>query len=187
MKTATLLFVFLSSFCAAAQNPTQKQAKEFLDAHINSAIDIAEGSKEYALLSGHKPGEIIIDGKNIYKITAAATVAQYNAGYIYLDAKKLSATEIKALTDDILEQYKNGISFGELAKKYSMDKNPDAGELIFTEGEMVPSFEKAVRDHAVGEVFTVDTPGEGWFHIVKKNENNRTVKIIRADYALYKP
>lgn len=68
-----------------------------------------------------------------------------------------------------------------------MDNNPNAAQLKFTEGQMVAPFEKAVKEHAAGDVFTVVTPEKGWFHIVKKNEDNRTIKAISAEYALYKP
>lgn len=187
MKTITFLLLFIASIPVSAQEtPTPKQAAAFLSAHINSEIDVTEEDKTYALLKGHKPGDIIIDGKNIYKIIEIATVTAYNAGYIYLDTNKLSAAEIKQLTDDILNQYNAGTPFIELAKKYTMDRNPKAGELKFIEGQMVAPFEKAVKDHATGEVFTVTTPEKGWFHIIKKNADNRTIKAIRTEYAAYK-
>lgn len=187
MKTIALLLVIVCCFTAKAQEtPTLKQAAAFLSAHINSEIDISEENKIYALLQGHKSGEIIIDGKNIYKIVEPITITAYNAGYIYLDAKTLSADEVKQRTDEILSQYNSGVPFDELIKKYSMDKNPNAAELKFTEGQMVAPFEKAVKEHATGEIFTVTTPEKGWFHIIKKNADNRTVKAIRAEYATYR-
>lgn len=190
MKTSALVLISIFWLSAAAQQataPTPQQAKEFLNAHINPIVDISEDNKTYVLLKDHKPGDIIVDGQKLYKIVEITTVTAYNAGYIYLDANKLSETEIKQLTDDILGQYNSGTAFSELAKKYSMDKNPNAGELKFTEGQMVGTFEKAVKEHAPGEVFTVVTPEKGWFHIVKKNEADRTIKAISTEYALYKP
>lgn len=190
MKTFALVLIFVFWFSASAQQnptPTPFQAKEFLNAHINPIVDISEDNNTYSLLRDHKPGDIIIDGQNLYKIVEITTVTAYNAGYIYLDAAKLSEYEIKQLTDDILSQYNSGVSFSELAKKYSMDKNPNAGELKFREGQMVGTFEKAVKEHAPGEVFTVVTPEKKWFHIVKKNEADRIIKAINAEYAIYKP
>lgn len=185
MKTTALLLLFWFS-ATAQETPTPQQAKAFLDAHINAEVDFSEYDKTYELLKGHKPGDIVIDGDNIYKIIESITVTGYNAGYIYLDTKKLSEDQIKQLTDDIFSQYNNGMPFQELIEKFSMDKNPNAAELKFTDGQMVATFEKAVKEHKAGEVFTVATPEKGWFHIVKKNEDTRQIKAIRAEYALYR-
>lgn len=188
MKTIALLLI--SAFwlpVAAQQSPTPQQAKVFLDAHINAEVDINEYNKTYELLNGHKAGEIVIDGKNIYKIIEPVTVTAYNAGYIYLDAKKISKEQLQQLTDDVFSQYANGMSFSELIQKFSMDNNPNATELKFTDGQMVPTFEKAVKEHKAGELFTVETPDKGWFHIVKKNEDDRQIKAIRVEYAVYNP
>jgi parvulin-like peptidyl-prolyl isomerase len=187
MKTIIFFFVFISGLSASAQQtPTPKQAREFLEANINPIVDINENDKAYALLKDRKPGEIVVDGKDIYKIVGTTTMTSYNAGYIFLDTNKLPEDKIKQLTDDILSQYSSGMTFEELIKRYSMDNNPNAAQLKFTEGQMVASFEKAVKEHATGEVFTVVTPEKGWFHIVKKNEDNRTIKAISAEYAVYK-
>jgi len=187
MKTIALLLISAFWLPASAQEtPTPQQAKAFLEAHINAEVDINEYNKAYELLKSHKPGAIVVDGKDIYKVIEATTVTAYNAGYIYLDTKKLSEDKIKQLTDDIFSQYKNGMSFSELIERFSMDRNPNAAELKFTDGQMVPTFEKAVKEHKAGEVFTVETPDKGWFHIVNKNEDDRQINAIRAEYAVYK-
>lgn len=186
MKTIALLLVFISCTAMAQETPSPKQAKEYIENHINITVDISELDKKYDLLKNHKPGDVIVDGKNIYKFVETTTAMAYNAGYIYLDAKKLPEEELKRLTDEILNEYNNGATFADLIKKYSMDKNPNAAEMKFTDGQMVKTFEKAVKEHTAGEVFTVTTPEKGWYHIVKKNTDNQTVKAIRAEYATYK-
>jgi len=67
-----------------------------------------------------------------------------------------------------------------------MDKNPKAAELKFTDGQMVATLEKAVKEHKAGEIFIVKTPEKGWFHIVKKNEDDKQINAIRVEHALYR-
>lgn len=186
MKTIALLLVLTSYAVSAQETPTPQQAAAFLNAHINATVDISEYNKSYNLLKDHKPGEIIIDGKNIYKIVKDTTATAYKAGYIYLDTKKLSEEQIQQLTDDIFSQYTNGMPFNELIEKFSMDKNPNAADLKFTEGQMVATFEKAVKEHKAGEIFIVKTPEKGWYHIVRKNEEDHSIRAIRAEHALYR-
>lgn len=185
MKTTALLLLFWFS-AIAQETPTPEQAKAFLDSHINAELDISEYNKFYDLLKDHKPGEIVVDWKNIYKIIEPITVTGYSAGYIVIDTKKFSEEQIQQLADDIFSQYKNGIPFTELIEKFSMDKNPKAAELKFTDGQMVATLEKAVKEHKAGEIFIVKTPEKGWFHIVKKNEDDKQINAIRVEHALYR-
>jgi parvulin-like peptidyl-prolyl isomerase len=53
-------------------------------------------------------------------------------------------------------------------------------------GKQFPEFESAVRAHSAGEVFTVDTPSKKWFHIVKKNEENRRLRAVTVEYGHYR-
>lgn len=177
------MFVMAFSLCTAQEPLTQEQAKAALAAqkkpHI---ITIPAYSPKYKLLKDNKPGDILTNGREAYKIVELTEVTAYNAGYIFLDKKKLSKTELEALTKTILDQYNEGAPFEELIEDYGMDGNPQAAVFKFIDGQAVATFEKAVREHKKGEVFTVDTPNEGWFHIVKKNEENRRVKAVRAEY-----
>ncbi|RDI08010.1 peptidylprolyl isomerase [Flavobacterium sp. AG291] len=187
MKTIALLLVPVFWLTAKAQEiPTPTQAKDYIESHINPTIDISELDKKFDLLKNHKPGDVVVDGKNIYKFIETTSATAYNAGYIYLDGKKLAQEEISRLTNEIFAEYNSGTSFADLIKKYSMDKNPNAAEMKFTDGQMVGTFEKAVKEHTAGEVFTVITAEKGWYHIVKKNAENQTIKAIRVEYAAYK-
>ena len=184
MKTLLLsIFLLATTLCTAQETITQEQAKAALDAEAEPHVMTIPGySPKYRLLESHKPGEIVINGKEVYKVLEFTEVTAYNAGYIFLDAKKLSKAELKALTKTILDQYNEGAPFEELVEDYGMDGNPQAATFKFIDGQTVATFEKAVRDHKKGEVFTVDTPDNGWFHIVKKNEENRRVKAVRVEY-----
>lgn len=181
----TLFVLFASIFSYSQETVTQGQAKAALDAAEPNIITIPGYSPKYRLLERHKPGDIVTNGREVYKVLEFTEVTAYNAGYIFLDAKKLSKAELKALSKTILDQYNEGAPFEELVEDYGMDGNPQAATFKFIDGQAVATFEKAVREHKKGEVFTVDTPDNGWFHIVKKNEENRRVKAVRVEYVYF--
>jgi len=177
------MLVMAFSLCSAQEPLTQEQAKTALESEKEPhAITIPAYSPKYSLLKDKKTGDIVTNGREAYKVLEFTEVTAYNAGYIFLDAKKLSKAELRALTKTILDQYNEGAPFEELVEDYGMDGNPQAAVFRFIDGQAVATFEKAVREHKKGEVFTVDTPDNGWFHIVKKNEDNRTVKAVKAEY-----
>lgn len=188
MKTKLLaILLFISALCSAQEiTLTQDEAQAYLEAQQESHIStIPEYSVKYSLFDIAKPGEIVINGREIYKVVEFTEVMSHNVGYIFLDTKKLSKPELEALTKTILDQYAEGTPFDMLAQDYTMDGNPNSAMLKYTDGEMVETFEKAVLNHKKGEIFTVETTDEGWFHIVKKNENDREVKAIKAEYAYF--
>jgi len=131
-----------------------------------------------------KKGAIVTIGNYSYKIVADTAKYAYRASYIYLDGSKLSPTSIDSLRTLILQQLTAGVAFGQLADTYTMDDNPNHGDLgLFEAGMMVKEFEDAVRQHANGEAFTVDIPGRSWFYVVKKTANNqitRTMTVLKV-------
>lgn len=186
MRTFLLLLLFLTAVPAFAQTPTKAQAEAFLNAkEERDTITIPDYSPKFGLFRGKKPGDIVINGKEVYRVIQHKQTIAYNVGYIFLDAKTISATELRELTKTILQQYEEGTSFEVLAEDYTMDRNPNSAVFKFTSGATVKTFEKAVHEHKKGEVFTVDTPDEGWFHIVKKNEDHRTVMAVEAEYGYF--
>lgn len=183
MRFLTIAFICLISNLIQAQEKkiTTERAMQILNSQpVPDIYDITENDTEYALIRNGQPGDLFIIREHIYRIMAVKTVTSYNAGYIYLDTNKLSKEEIEKLTTLILKKLEAGHSFKELSQQYTMDKNKKAYEMKFVDGEMVPEFEEAVKNHAVGEVFTIDMPGRGWFHIVKKNEADKTLNAFRV-------
>ena len=178
----------MSALCSAQEiSLAQEEAQAYLEAQQDPYLTtIPEYSPKYTLFDTAKPGDIIINGREIYKVVEFTEVMAHNVGYIFLDTKKLSKPELEALTKTILDQYAEGTSFDVLAQDYTMDGNLNSATLKYTDGEMVETFEKAVSDHKKGDIFTVETPGEGWFHIVKKNENDRKVNAVKAEYAYFR-
>lgn len=189
MKTRLLaIFLFISGLCSAQEIIlTVDEAQAYLEAQQEPHITIIpEYSPKYTLFDTARPGEIVINGREIYKVVEFTEVMAHNVGYIFLDTKKLSKPELEALTKTILDQYAEGTPFDVLAQDYTMDGNPNSATLKYTDGQMVETFEKAVLEHKKGDIFTVETPGEGWFHIVKKNENDRKVNAVKAEYAYFR-
>ncbi|MES2486156.1 MAG: hypothetical protein V4581_09465 [Bacteroidota bacterium] len=96
-------------------------------------------------------------------------VKTYSVGYIYLDGKKMHIAEINALRKKIIEEYKSGTDFKTLIDTYNMDHNPVARNYNFNAEEVVPEFTSAVKEHNVGDIFTVDVPDNKWYYVVLRN------------------
>jgi len=94
---------------------------------------------------------------------------EYNASHILL------STESKAI--EILNELKNGSSFSNLAKVYSIGPSGKQGGSLgwFGQGAMVPTFEEAVFRLEVNQVSEPIKTDFGW-HIIKLND----VREIKA-------
>ena len=99
----------------------------------------------------------------------------YRVSYIYLDGKRLKLDKIKKIQMKVISDFKNGISFTELNKKYSMDGNVSKGGDLgwFTENQMVKEFENGIKDKHKGDIFIVDIPSRDWFYVVLKTYSNK--------------
>lgn len=185
MKLLSIALISLSlQLNAQEKTITYEKAKQILESQSTPNIyDITENDKEYALIKNGQPGDLLIIRNHIYKILKLKTVTSYNVGYIFLDSKKLAKQEIERLSSLILKKLEEGHSFKELSLQYTMDRNKTAFETMFLHGEMVPEFEDAVKNHAPGEVFTIDMPSRSWFHIVKKNEADKTLNAFTVHAA----
>lgn len=181
-----LICLISNQIQAQEKTLTLEKAMQILNSQsVPDIYDISENDAEYPLIKNGQPGDLLIIRNHIYKILAEKTITSYNAGYIFLDSKKLSQQELERLSSLILKKLEDGQSFKELSLQYTMDKNKTAFETKFVDGEMVPEFEAAVKSHAVGEVFTIEIPNKGWFHIVKKNEADKTLNAftVQAGYS----
>ena len=117
------------------------------------------------------------DGVYVYCLIDIKTNTEYRASYIYLDGTKLKKTEIDSLRPIIIQKFENGISFEDLNEEYNMDPNPNKGDLgWFKKGAMVLEFEKAIREHKLDEIFTVDIPERNWYYVALKTFDNRQNK-----------
>ena len=186
MKKTMLLVLFMSGAVCAAQNPSQAQAEDFMHRMESwNDSDITINDSLYTLLDGHAKRDIIVKGKDIYKIMYVKEIPLYSASYIYLDAGKLSTSKISSIRKKILSKYKAGTSFNDLVTEYNMDKNPKAANMVFTSGEMAPEFEKAVKEHGPTELFTVEVPAGKLYYIAKTNGVVPSKKIFHIRHSRY--
>ncbi|MEM9078228.1 MAG: peptidylprolyl isomerase [Bacteroidota bacterium] len=113
----------------------------------------------------------------VYYFFQVEEFEEYRASYIYLDGTKLSKSEVDSIRPIIIENFKSGISFEDLNEKYNMDPNPNKGDLgWFPGGQMMSDFEKAVKEHRLNEIFTVDIPEKNWYYVTLKTFKNRINK-----------
>ncbi len=168
---------------------TVSQAKTFIETNPKAS------GKLFTLESGSDTSELLlplyekkvgftfrIDNIN-YKILQIDSTLSFRVNYIYLNADQLSKNQIDSLRQEIISKYKAGTSFYDLVQQYNMDGNTTGDTRWFTENMMVKEFENAVRQHKQGEIFTVDTPAQNWYHVVLKTYNDtfiKTLKLISA-------
>lgn len=189
MKIFYIILLFSTS-CFSQNIPTEEDVKEYL-IFISSKVELPINQYDstddiYKLLENHKVGDTIINNFDIYQIVKnEEEIPLYSAGYIYFDGKKLSYDEINKLREIVIAKYNNGVPFKDLIAEYNMDGNPDAANLLFSDGQMVPEFENAVKSNNPGRIFTVDVPGNKWYYVAIRNEGNYSKKVILAKYARY--
>lgn len=128
----------------------------------------------------NKIGDITRIGGSSYKIIEDTVKYAFRASYIYLDDSRLSRQAIDSIRSLILKRYAPHVSFEDHADEYTMDGNPNHGDigLFFEPGMMVKEFEEGVRSHAKGDIFTVDVPGNQWYYVVKKTADDRITRVM---------
>lgn len=163
---------------------TLPQAETFVDANPNleaEIISITQGQDLGEIppnIFNHKPGYTFQIGEYEYKIVNASSLPSFRVSYIYLDGNKYSKAEIDKTRQQIISKYKAGTSFLQLVKKYNMDGNKTGDTNWFREGMMVKEFENAVKSHKKGDIFTVDTPEQNWYHVVLKTYQDIQTKRL---------
>ena len=164
---------------------TEEEALAFIKAHperqgemltLYSATDTAA---LYQPLFRKRKGHTLTSEGYTYKILSDTMAYFSRVSYIYLDGSQLTTTQIDSLRKVILKKLEEGISFSELAGLYTMDDNPNGGDTgWFTEGTMVPEFEKALKKRKAPEVFTIDIPRNKWYYVVKKTHDSAVSKRL---------
>ena len=129
----------------------------------------------YNYLFTKKAGDIAVleiegnPNKCIVKILSNKPIINYRVNYIFLNNWKYSKNKIDSLRLVIYKKINRGNDFGELVMEYSMDGNAkhrgDTG--WFEKGQMVGTFENAIKKHKTGDIYSVDIPKYKWYYIVK--------------------
>ena len=190
MKKLSFLILLLSAVNLYSQNikskldgvKTMEEAQQFVRENRDLIPEIYTLSPELDSLppryKGISAGDVIKEGSNTIKIISIGKQSAFRVSYIFLDGSKKSVGEINKIRNQITNQYKKGIAFTDLAKKYTMDGNA-TGELNwFTEGQMVSEFEKAVREHKKNDLFTIDIPARKWYYLTLKTFDDMEVTKI---------
>ena len=187
--TLALLLTFYYSFGQTttinlSQVKTVSQAEAFIDKNpkaegklftIESSIDTSEITVP---LYHKKIGfSFKIDNYN-FKVLQVDSTLSFRVSYIYLNGEQLSKAQIDSLRQEIITKYKSGVKFFELAQQYNMDGNITGDTRWFSENMMVKEFETAVRQHKKGDIFTVDTPSQNWYHVVLKTFDDTYIKKL---------
>ncbi|RYY49324.1 MAG: hypothetical protein EOO06_07510 [Chitinophagaceae bacterium] len=193
MRPTMLMIALLSIFfTTAAQNSipgladvrTISQAEEFMVKYpaLQGKIFTVESGKDtselIAPLYSKQNGFTFSMDNYTFKVLQVDSTLSFRARYIYLNGGHFSKAQIDSLRSLILSKYKNGANFIELVQEYNMDGNMTGDTQWFTENQMVPSFETAVRQHKKGDIFTVDTPGMNWYHVVLKTFDDSFIKQL---------
>lgn len=188
MRILSVYVLLISCFYAVAQEkaPTPDEAAKFVQQEARAAIfKYAEGSYEYKLLENHKKGEIVINGRDIYKIDSFQISRLYCCSYIFLDANKFSEAEIHKQQKEIIERHKKGVAFKDLIKEYSMDDNPDAYNFCFVDGEVNSKFLLAVIYQESGKAYSINIPEEKWYYVAINKPGDYSRKTITASRYYY--
>lgn len=134
---------------------------------------IGDTNFEKALLDIETDSITIINNV-YYKILEKQTKKEFKVKYIWLDANKMSKSEIKKAKKEIFSRYRNGESFGILADELSMDPRKNQGDLgWFPEGRMVPEFEKSILKHKQNEIFEAFQKDKNWHFIILKTHKEK--------------
>jgi len=117
---------------------------------------------------------------HVFKILEEKETEFYKVQYIYLDNGKLDVKTIDSLRSVITKRLNEGETFESLAAEYSMDGNAKNGGNLgwFESGMMNATFEKAVKRHKYGQVFTVDIPSQKWYYVVKNSYQPKNGKQV---------
>lgn len=193
MAKVTLPLLFLLAFLYStgqikdaqlSQIKTIDQAEAFVKKSSNADTKIVtirakeDTAEILKSIYKQKPGFTFKIGNLVYKILAIDSVFSFRASYIYLNGASLTKPQIDSLRKLIIAKYKAGEYFIQLAAQYNMDGNPTGDTGWFPEERMVPGFEMAVRNHKKGDIFTVDTPEQNWYHVVLKTHDNTWLKDV---------
>lgn len=187
----SITFILCSSLAFSQHSSSHLSGiKSILEAEHFIKSNAGLGSKLFTINSGSDTSELCLPlynrpllfafsiGDINYKILRVDSTLSFRVNYIYLNGEQLSKTQIDSLRGEIISKYKAGVGFLDLALQYNMDGNVSGDSRWFIEGMMVKQFEDAVKRHARGDIFTVDTPENKWYHVVLKTYDNTFIKTI---------
>jgi parvulin-like peptidyl-prolyl isomerase len=192
MKLRILCWICFFPFSIFAQSPdelikntkTKEEANNVVKNYSSLEPKLFEISSEKDTsditlpLFEKKPGYTFKIDNNLFKIIENKAFPEFRVSYIYLDGSQLTKISIDSIRAIILNKFKNGIPFYELAQEYSMDGNTTGDLGWFGENVMVKEFEVEIKNHKKNEIFTVDLAANKWYYVVFKTFDDRVVKRL---------
>lgn len=201
-KSLILLFI-LSTSILTAQKKIKKEIELIEDSAQAEAYLETNKSKDNKLLTfneeKHKTklakellsapvGATIVKKaervKTFYKITESKKLPHYRISYIYFNGSILDAQTIITYRNEIFEKYKNGKSFNDLARRYSMASNANSGgdSGWLKSGSLPEEIENEAFDlkHNVEDIYTVRIPEVNASYIIVKTDRIQKIKEIKV-------
>ena len=184
MLKKSLTLFFLATLSAHAQQITQEQAQDaFRNADFISELNYTEGDPLYADLSKGKKGDIIIRGRELYKIMGHDGVVTQRYGSLYLDAGAWSPKEIKKAKEAAIKAYREGTPFEIIIEQYYPGDGKEMAKFETLAATMIPAITKALDAHKAGDIFAVEA-GDDTYVIVKNGEpfKKKAVQVLYMTY-----
>lgn len=170
------------------------QAKAFIESNKSNKGQIITFNKEkhnttlakdlFKLGNG---GKIVFKTdveQTYYKVIQKDEIPHYRMSIISIDGSNKSINQINSLRSTIINKYKEGYQFKDLAKRYSMDDYVNRGGDMgwFRSGDLDIYFEKIVTNnkYSVDDIFEVDSPGKQWYFVVLKTHDTKIIEEIKV-------
>jgi parvulin-like peptidyl-prolyl isomerase len=189
LLTILTCLAYLIGFSQTTASPlndinTVKQAKKFIAKYPESSAQLITLSSDKDTTDITPPlydknsGDTFRLDAYDYKILDKTSYPEFRVSYIFLDGSQLNAKTIDRLRTEIVNKYKSGTPFSDLANAYTMDATPNGDVGWFKENVMAKEFELAVKEHKRNDLFTVDIPASKWYFVVLKTFDDRITKRL---------
>jgi len=128
------------------------------------------------------------DNKNprptYYKIIEKYNTPYVRASAIYFDGNVKSMAEINKIRNLIINRFKKGFRFKDLAQMYSMDKTAKQGGDLgwFKKGEMPKRIEDAVflGNHDINDIFMVNIPEQQAYYVILVTAQQKLIEEVKV-------
>lgn len=161
---------------------THEEAEAYLQSTEHRDMTMYYDNDElFELYAKREPGEMIINGNEIYKVYRVKNAKVQNCNILSVQTHGQTPEQHKALQKKVLDDYNSGTTFAKLIEKYAEDEKWGAVDYeIVTEGT---GFDEAIATHVPGEVFNIEY--EGGFYVMQLNGTpvlRRAVWVMHTTY-----
>lgn len=203
IKYILLLIITLSSFTLNAQDDFETQIDAIEDE--GSAVTFIKQNKAskgqlitfnnekhktrfatalFKLRKGGKKVEKTEVEKTYYKVIDKIKTPYFRLSYIVIKGDNRSDDEIRKLQDNIINKYKQGYRFEDLAKHFSEDQTAKKGGDIgwVTTGDLHPNFELKLSEnnYQVNDIFTINISEQNRYYVAVKTYDNKLIEEIKV-------